>query len=82
MTVAYPLDAHSFGFIEKSQTVYDFGLETNRHPPGIHLFGDKWFINRFFIKQTETRVNFLLYFFVCHNFNSPLPVLRRFYFSP
>jgi len=46
---------NSFGFIEKSQTVYDFGLETNRHPPGIHLFGDKWFINRFFIKQTETR---------------------------
>ena len=44
---------NSFGFIEKSQTVYDFGLETNRHPPGIHLFGDKWFINWFFIKQTN-----------------------------
>ncbi len=46
---------NSFGLIEKSQTVYDFGLETDHHPPGIHLLGDKWFINRFLLKQTETR---------------------------
>jgi hypothetical protein len=24
--------------IEKSRTVYDFSLETDRHPPSIHLF--------------------------------------------
>jgi hypothetical protein len=27
------LDETRLSFIEKSQTVYDFGLETNRHPP-------------------------------------------------
>ncbi len=53
MTVAYPLDETRLSFIEKSQTVYDFGLETNRHPPSIHLSGDKWFINRFFFKQSK-----------------------------
>jgi hypothetical protein len=41
MTVAYPLDETHSVFIEKIQTVYDLSLETNRHPPSIHLFGDK-----------------------------------------
>ena len=27
-------------FIEKKPTVYDFSLETDRHPPGIYLLGD------------------------------------------
>jgi hypothetical protein len=55
MADAYPLDETGLSFIEKIQTVYDFGLETNRHRPSIHPFSDKWFINRFFIKQAETR---------------------------
>ncbi len=55
MTVAYPMDETRSSFIEKSRAVYEFSLETDRHPPSIHLFGDKWFINRFFIKQSETR---------------------------
>ncbi len=38
----------------KSPTVYDFSLETDRHPPSIHLVGDKWLIKWFFIKQSET----------------------------
>jgi len=41
--------------LEKQVSAHEFSLETDRHPPGIHLFGDKWFINRFFIKQTKTR---------------------------
>ena len=38
MTVAYPMDETRLSFIEKSQTVYEFSLETYRHPPSIHLF--------------------------------------------
>jgi hypothetical protein len=41
--------------LEKQVSAHEFSLETDRHPPGIHLFCDKWFINRFFIKQTESR---------------------------
>jgi len=29
---------NSIGFVEKSQTVYDFGLETNRHPCQAFIF--------------------------------------------
>jgi hypothetical protein len=39
--------------VKKTQTVYDLSLETDRHPPSIHLVGDKWLINRFFIKQAK-----------------------------
>jgi hypothetical protein len=39
--------------LEKQVSAHEFSLETDRHPPGIHLFGDKRFINRFFIKQTN-----------------------------
>jgi len=39
--------------LDKQVSAHEFSLETNRHPAGIHLFGDKWFINRFFIKQTR-----------------------------
>ncbi|MBA4183430.1 MAG: hypothetical protein H0X49_05385 [Acidobacteria bacterium] len=40
--------------LEKQVSAHEFSLETDRHPPDIHLFGDKWLINRFFIKQAET----------------------------
>jgi hypothetical protein len=57
MTVAYPLDETRLRFIEKSQTVYDFGLETDRHPPSIHLFGDKWLIQSVLFQTSKTRRN-------------------------
>jgi len=55
MTAAYPMDETRLSFIEKIQTVYELSLETYRHPSSIHLVGDRWFIKRFFIKQTKTR---------------------------
>ncbi len=39
--------------LEKQVSAHEFSLETDRHPPGIHLFGDKWLIVRFFIKQRK-----------------------------
>jgi hypothetical protein len=41
--------------LEIQVSAHEFSFETDRHLPSIHLFGDKWLINRFFIKQTETR---------------------------
>jgi hypothetical protein len=41
--------------LDKQVSAHELSLETDRHPPGIHLFSDKWLINRFFIKQTESR---------------------------
>ncbi len=55
MTAAYPMDETRLSFIEKIQTVYELSLETYCHPSSIHLVGDRWFIKRFFIKQTKTR---------------------------
>jgi hypothetical protein len=49
------MDETCLSFIEKIQTVYELSLETCRHPSSIHLFSDKQLLNRFFIKQTETR---------------------------
>jgi hypothetical protein len=47
--------------LDKQVSAHEFSLETDRHPPGIHLFGDKWFINRFFIKQTRRSGAYLFY---------------------
>ena len=38
--------------LAKQVSAHEFSLETNRHPPDIHLFGDKWFINRCFMGKT------------------------------
>ncbi len=45
---------NSFGFIEKKQTVYDFSLETDRHPPSIHLFWRQT-VNQSVLYQTNER---------------------------
>jgi hypothetical protein len=37
MTVAYPLDAHSIGFVENAERFMTLVRETNRLPPSIHL---------------------------------------------
>jgi hypothetical protein len=54
MTAAYPMDETRSSFIEKSRTVYELSLETCCHPrQTFTLLATKWFINRFFIKQTK-----------------------------